>query len=300
MKISNELYARILDNLYDGLYFVDKNRIITYWNAAAEKITGFSAKEVIGKSCSDNILNHVDGEGNSLCLGLCPLIRTISNDQPCEVDAYLHHKEGHRLPVAIRASILKDENGDVIGGIELFSDISHRAVNDLKIKELEKLALLDSLTQLANRNYIDRTLTAKLEEKKRLNIPFGIFFMDIDNFKQINDCYGHDVGDIALKLLANTFQSNSRPFDLYGRWGGDEFVGIISNITRTELEELGNRIRQLVKSAFFFLKNEKLAVSISVGATLAEKKDTIDSLIKRADLLLYKSKEGGRDRLTIG
>jgi len=300
MSLEKVFYERIIENLHDGLYFVNRNRIITYWNKAAEQISGYTANEVVGTSCSDNILTHVDSEGNNLCTGMCPLAATITDGKPREVEVYMHHKDGHRIPVSVRVSTLPDRDGKIIGGVELFTDISNQAANQLRVKELEKLALLDNLTQLANRNYIEREIQSLLEEKRRLNVPFGILFIDIDHFKKFNDTYGHDVGDDVLKFVANTFVSNARAFDLYGRWGGEEFIGIIRNINDKDLEALGNRVRSLIENSYIIHENEKLNVTISIGATLVNANDSIDSLIKRADTNLYKSKKAGRNCLTIG
>jgi len=300
MHLVKDSFERIIENLHDGLYFVDRDRVITYWNKAAERISGFTANEVVGTSCSDNILTHVDSEGNSLCTGMCPLAATIADEKSREAEVYMHHKDGHRIPVSIRVSTLTDTDGKVLGGIELFTDISNQATNELRVKELEKLALLDNLTQLANRNYIEKEIQSRFEEKKRLNVPFGILFIDIDHFKNFNDIYGHNVGDDVLKFVSNTFVANARPFDLYGRWGGEEFIGIIRDINDKELELLGDRLRLLIENSYLILENEKLYVTISIGATLINENDTIDSLIKRADTLLYKSKAAGRNRLTIG
>ena len=300
MSYEIDSYERIVENLYDGLYFVDRDRIITYWNKAAEQISGFSANEVVGKSCSDNILTHVDIDGNTLCTGMCPLAATIADGKPREVEVYMHHKDGHRIPVSVRVSALTDRDGNIIGGIELFSDFSNQAANDLRVKELEKLALLDNLTQLANRNYIEREIQSRFEEKKCFNMPFGILFIDIDHFKKYNDIYGHPAGDEVLNFVANTFIANTRPFDLYGRWGGEEFIGIIRNINGKDLESLANRLRSLTENSYIIHENEKLYVTISIGATLAKENDTINTLIKRADTLMYKSKAAGRNCLTIG
>lgn len=299
MSLENN-YESIIDNLHDGLYFVDPDRIITYWNKAAEQISGFKAEEVIGKSCAENILTHVDCHGNNMCKSICPLATSIVNGNPHSAEIYMHHKKGHRIPISVRVSALRDSNNKIIGGIELFSDISNQAANELRLKELEKLALLDNLTQLANRTYIERDLKIRFEEYKRFNMPFGIFFIDIDHFKKFNDTYGHDIGDNVLKFVASTFVSNARPFDLYGRWGGEEFIGIIRNIAMDDLEQLGNRLRVLVENSYVIHENEKLSVTISIGATLANDNDTMDSLIKRADTLLYKSKKDGRNLLTTG
>ncbi len=300
MNLEKDSYQRIIENLHDGLYFVDRDRVITYWNKAAKQISGFTANEVVGKSCSDNILTHVDSDGNNLCTGMCPLAATIADGKPREAEIYMHHKDGHRIPVSVRIGTLTDRDDNIIGGVELFTDISNQAANELRVKELEKLALLDNLTQLANRNYIEREIHSRFEEKKRYNMPFGFLFIDIDHFKKFNDIYGHDVGDDVLKFVANTFIANTRPFDLYGRWGGEEFIGVIRNINGKDLELLGNRLRSLIENSYIIHKNEKLYVTISIGATLVNENDTIDSLIKRADTLLYKSKAAGRNCLTIG
>ena len=300
MTLTDDSFKRILDNLHDGLYFVDRKRVITYWNKAAERISGFTAAEVVGKSCADNVLTHVDGHGCALCTGICPLAETMCDGKLRQSDIYLHHKDGHRIPVSVRASPLTDAAGQIVGGIELFTDISHQAVNELRIIELERLALLDGLTQLANRTYVEREIHGKFEEMKRFDQPFGCLFMDIDHFKSVNDRFGHDVGDEVLKFVARTLVANARPFDVYGRWGGEEFVGIIRCIGEKDVERLGNRLRSLIETSYIMHEGRRISVTMSIGATLFRKTDSMESLVKRADELLYRSKQGGRNRLTLG
>lgn len=300
MRIDNDLFQRVVEGLHDGLYIVDRDRKISYWNSAAEEISGYSADEVIGASCSDNILTHVDSEGNQLCFGGCPLEQAIQDGRPREAEVYMHHKDGHRVPVSVRISTLKDQAGNIIGGVELFTDISNQDTNSLRVKELEKLALLDPLTQLANRSYMEKVIQIRLEEKKRLRVPFGVFFIDIDSFKNVNDTYGHNVGDRVLKYIARTFAVHSRPFDVYGRWGGEEFVGIIRNISVQDLEAFGNRLRMLIERSYISNEKEKLHVTVSIGATMVNDNDNVETLIKRADMLMYESKKEGKNRLTLG
>ena len=299
-QLGEDSWARIVENLHDGLYFVDSNRIITYWNKAAERISGFASAEVIGKCCADHILSHVDCNGASLCLGMCPLAATIADGIERSAEVYLHHKDGHRVPVLVRTSPLADPQGKILGGIELFTDISNIQANTLRVLELEKLALLDNLTQLANRNYIEKELLARFDEQKRFAIPCGILFIDIDHFKRVNDTYGHSVGDEVLRFIAQTFTANSRPFDLYGRWGGEEFLGIIRNITAEALENLGNRLRGLIENSYIIHDGKRLQVTVSIGATQVREHDTVAMLITRADALLYQSKQRGRNCLTSG
>ena len=300
MDIGTISYGSLVDNLYDGLYVVGEGRVIQYWNKAAERITGFTADEVIGRSCADNILTHVDSEGNRLCSGLCPLAKTIADRESRESEIFLHHKDGHRVPVSVRTSVLTDEVGTVLGGVELFTDISSLESMRLRVKELEDLAMLDKLTRLANRHYLENELFVRFEEMKRVGIKFGVLFMDIDHFQRFNDTYGHDVGDRVLRFVADTLVANARPFDVIGRWGGEEFVGIVRNVGREQLEELGNRLRLLVEASYIQTDSDRLHVTISIGATLVSEDDSVDSLIKRGDTLLYTSKQSGRNRLTMG
>jgi diguanylate cyclase (GGDEF)-like protein/PAS domain S-box-containing protein len=300
MDFGQDIFAKIVDNLHDGLYFVDTNRVVTFWNKAAERISGFTAREVVGKSCADNVLTHIDDEGNLLCRGMCPLAATIADGKFREAEVYLHHKNGHRVPVAVRTTTLTDAEGRIIGGIELFSDISHKTDNQLRINELERLALLDHLTQLANRSYLEKELRVCFEESKRFGLSFGLLFIDIDHFKKFNDTYGHDIGDAVLKFVANTFKANTRPFDLYGRWGGEEFLGIMRHINEKDLAGTGNRMCRLIENSYIVHQNDRIGVTISIGATMAKAHDNIDQLLKRADHLLYKSKTSGRNCLSIG
>jgi len=300
MDLGKDSYRKIIDQLRDGLYIVDRQRVVVYWNQAAEKISGFKAEEVVGVSCSDNILCHVNEYGTHLCQSGCPLSAAINTGAPHEAEVYLHHKDGHRVSVAVRATPLTDVDDKLIGAVEIFSDISSKSANELRLKELEKIAMLDRLTQIANRHFLEKELAARLEEKRRYRIPFGVLFVDIDDFKQVNDCYGHDTGDRVLQFVAATLNSNSRPFDLYGRWGGEEFLGIVRNVSRADLCHLGQRLRSLVGESFIQVDEKRVQVTISIGATMVLDNDSITTLLQRAYFLMYQSKAAGKNRLTQG
>ena len=118
---NTNLYKNIIDNLYDGVYFVDQDRVITYWNKGAERITGYQRDHVLGKSCSENILNHVTEDGLELCSGHCPLASCMDDGSIREADVYLHHADGHRVPVLVRAAPLREEYGRIFGAVEILA-----------------------------------------------------------------------------------------------------------------------------------------------------------------------------------
>jgi diguanylate cyclase (GGDEF)-like protein/PAS domain S-box-containing protein len=291
--------AGILDNLHYGLYVVDSSRRIIFWNKAAERITGFQRDEVIGKTCFNNILIHMDYEGKELCMRGCPLEFTIKDGTPREAEVFFHHKEGHRVPVSISVTQMKNDEGEIIG-IELFSESNPQASLRTKIAELEKLALLDPLTRLPNRRQLTSQLVSQLAMWNRSNIPFGVLFFDIDHFKLFNDEHGHNVGDIALQTVAKSLSAFVRPFDTIGRWGGEEFLGIFINTSAELLSDIAKRLCTLVRMSRVETVAGPLGVTVSIGGTVPTIRDTYDSLLKRADTMMYISKESGRDQATIG
>src|SRR5437867_7626236 len=116
--LGNRLYNEILDNLDDGVYVLDLQRNISYWNHGAESITGYTRSEVLGKGCRDNILKHVGEGGMSLCKGQSAGAHTIADGKSREVQLYLHHKDGRHLPVLVRSTPLRDANQRIIGAVE--------------------------------------------------------------------------------------------------------------------------------------------------------------------------------------
>jgi diguanylate cyclase (GGDEF)-like protein/PAS domain S-box-containing protein len=298
LEKSQPSYKEILDHLYEGVYCVDREGHITYWNEAAERITGFAAAMVLGSRCSDNILTHIDAQGKKLCLEGCPVTQTMMDGFPREAEVFLHHKGGHRVPVLVRVSPLKDATGAIIGAVELFSDNSARKAIAEHLKELEDLAFLDPLTRLANRRFLQMTLQIRLQELKRYGLTSGVIFLDIDGFKQVNDIYGHKVGDQILVMVGNTLITNSRPFDVIGRWGGEEFVGLLRNVDEKTIYTLVERYRVLLENAYLFTSHGPIRVTASIGATLARVGDNWEKAIERADRLMYVSKQTGKNRVT--
>jgi diguanylate cyclase (GGDEF)-like protein/PAS domain S-box-containing protein len=295
VDLNERLYKKILDNLYDGVYFVDLHRKITYWNRSAESITGYKGPDIIGRHCWDNILMHVDLKGRNICLGPCPLVRSMKEDAMLEQEVYLRHKDGHRIPVLVRASPIKNGKGRIIGAVEIFSDNSPRIDLEHKVEELQQLAMLDQLTGLSNRRYAELTIDTKLDEMRRYDWNFGVLFMDIDNFKKINDTYGHETGDKVLQMVAKTLYNGVRSSDIVSRWGGEEFVALIAHIDKQALCALADKLRILVEQSSFFAGQELVNVTVSIGGTISKKSDTVKELIDRADQFMYKGKLSGRN-----
>jgi PAS domain S-box/diguanylate cyclase (GGDEF) domain len=288
--------------LGEGAYCVDRSRRILHWNKMAEDITGYAADEVIGRNCYDNILQHIDCSGRELCADNhhCPLFLTMEDGLTRHSEVSLLHKNGQRIPVRIRAMPICGEGGRRIGALELFSE--ENIVDRLRheLDTMSKAVYADVLTGLPNRRYIEIRMQQSLEEWERYDWPFACFVMDIDYFKRINDKYGHDIGDQAICAVMNSAALACRGSDSVGRWGSDEAVAVIKNVDEKLLADLLGRVVETIRHIRIGERPSEISATVSIGASLARKGDTVQSLLKRADCALYASKNNGRDRFTLG
>ncbi len=298
-QFDNEFHKAIVDNLADGVYYVDPDRAITYWNHGAERITGYASAEVVGHHCFDNLLDHVDADGNSLCFTICPLAATMGDGQPREVSVWLRHADGFRKPVRVRTSPVRDAEGAIVGAVEVFSDDSAvlRARQDAD--RARRDALTDDLTGMPNRRLFDTALAGRIENLARYGWRFGLLIVDIDHFKAINDKYGHRFGDAVLTGVAATLHGAVRAGDVVARWGGEEFAVLVESPDESGLVETAERLRVLVAQSEVRSEGTSATVQVSVGGALAHPEDTSNSLFARADAALYGAKHSGRNRIEI-
>ena len=290
---SDDFWRRIVDTMSDGVYLVDMQRKITYWNKGASDISGYSAEEVIGRACQNNLLIHTDKNGCQLCLHGCPLTATFGDKVGRVMDVFLKHRNGHRVPVSVRTSPITDANGRVTGGVEVFRENSAQIAALEKAVEMEQLALIDPLTLVGNRRYTEKVLQERCDNFNRRGEKVVVLFADIDRFKAVNDTHGHDAGDAVLKVVARTLANNLRSFDFLGRWGGEEFVAILTNVDAARAAE---RCCALVRSCRLDWGGKVIQPTISIGAAVCQPGESPVALIARADAHLYMAKQTGRDR----
>ncbi len=296
--MDEQFYKNLIDNLYDGIYYVNRKGEINFWNKGAERITGFTSAEVMGLLCSANILRHISVDGLQLCIEGCPLKATLRDGRPRRAEAFLHHKEGHRVPISIKVTPIY-KNNEIVGAVEIFSDTSSRIDILKEIEALKKEILIDPLTNIGNRRFAEISLHNRLEILKLYQVPFGVLLLDIDHFKHVNDNYGHNVGDRVLTMVAQTLSNVLRRMDVLARWGGEEFVLIIPGADRKTLHEIAERIRTFVAQSWLTVNGNKLGVTVSVGGTLVQTHDTIHNVIQRADTFMYSCKQAGRNRVCL-
>jgi diguanylate cyclase (GGDEF)-like protein/PAS domain S-box-containing protein len=289
----------LLAAMSEAVYVVDRQRRVTYWNPAAERLTGYPADQVVGRCCRDGILNHVDHEGTSLCKSRCPLLATIGDGQPHDMLAFLHHRDGHRVPVAARAAALADPDGNITGAVEVFHDDSRNKMLKDRLDDVQRQALTDALTGIANRRMLTQVLRQRRGDQVRYGYAYAVLFADIDHFKQVNDTYNHDVGDRVLQMVSATLRDCTRTGDTVGRWGGEEFLVVATAGEADQVLNLAERARHLVASTWAQNGADRVAVTLSIGVALARPGEATDELVRRADMAMLAAKTKGRNRTVL-
>lgn len=297
-----DIYKAILDQTYDGVYFVDAEKRITYWNKGAESISGYQSKEVINFHCSDDLLCHIDTEGRGMCGPLCPLSRAVNGGQSTgQTRVYLKHKDGRRVPVDVVSSPISGPAGERLGAVQIFRDASIYEEEAKASELLSKLAAIDPLTELLNRRKIEMELDLELKKSKRLGLPLSLIFCDLDYFKQVNDQYGHQIGDEVLKGVSRQLQAGIREYDRAARYGGEEFLVMLPQTKAEIAAEIAERLRLSIER-WRLIHQEKLwpfKITISLGVAELNRDETLDSLIDRADKALYRAKQSGRNAVYV-
>ncbi len=285
----------MLEAMPQAVYALDLQRRITHWNPAAERLTGHAASDVLGRSCQDGLLSHVDDSGAPLCGTRCPLLAVMVDGASREARVFVHHRDGHRVPVRVHGSAIRDADGNISGAVESFTDDSRGRALERELGEAQKEALSDALTGLANRRMLHRVLEHHSDEYRRYQRSFAVLFVDIDDFKKVNDIHGHRAGDRLLRMVASTLDRSTRPSDTVGRWGGEEFLIVAPAGTEAEAFSLAERARRLVCSSWIDDEGRRVRVTVSVGAALVRSGETTGELIDRADGAMFAAKRKGRN-----
>ena len=289
----------LFDKLLSGVCFLNLDRQITYWNEAAEYFLGYSSGEVLGKPYCDWI--------NGSDLSLVPFCNRRADDTSLSmmsgafssVVTNLRHKDGYWIPLQVSCFPLLGQKDTVVGAALVFNHAREQQDLENRLSELSQIAYYDALTDIPNRRYLEEKLQEALrlwEEEQR---AFAGALGDIDFFKRVNDTYGHDMGDEVLREVASILAHNLRSSDVVGRWGGEEFLILLRNISAEDLVHRLNLLREAVGNTVVRLGGKEISVTISFGATEPRKGETPASLLSRIDDCLYRSKREGRNRVTF-
>lgn len=190
----------LLNSLFDGIYVTDRNRNILFWNRGAERMTGYSQEEVLGRSCRDDILNHIDEKGTLLCRNHCPLVKTLATGENVQAKVYPKHKDGRRFPVMTHIAPLRDEAGEIVAAIEVFRDMTTE--EDFRVLQEKFNAIIRKYVSTATLDEVQDQLESGAGGRARMR-DLSILYLDVVGFtafaerhtpeetaKLLNDLFG--------------------------------------------------------------------------------------------------------------
>ncbi|MDI6699550.1 MAG: diguanylate cyclase [Candidatus Saccharicenans sp.] len=294
-----DFVRQLLDYTTDGCALLDQDKKIIFWNRAAEDLTGFKREEMQGRCCQAEPALYTDYTGQSLCGENCMCEKVFKDKAPQVVEVFIQNKAGYRVPVRLKALPMLNPDGLAVGVALVFTSTSPAITIPLRVPELEKMQLLDLDTGIPNRLCMEMYLKNKISEFQKYNIPFGLIFADIDNYNKVQERFGRFNGAKLIRMIARTIQKNIRYLDMVARWDNEEFIICLLNIDENRLDIVANKLRLLVAESYITIETGLLNATISMGATLVQRFDTVESLVKRAEQLMLHSKWLGRNRVSL-
>lgn len=296
-KIENQQIFQnaILDNIRDGVIACDTTGKINLFNRAGQNLFGYSSPEEIPDSYAE--LKMFSQDGSAITVESSPLSIALEGNSVKNVEITTRAITGLKQSLRVNGQPMYDSESNKLGAV-----ISLHNFTDLKKarKQLQFMAYHDALTGLPNRRLFHDLLEQSFKQAHRNNMQVGVLFLDLDNFKGVNDVHGHAVGDQVLVEVASCLQQRLRESDIICRWGGDEFVvGLLDSTGKSGImrvaEQLGNSVEKSVHQT-----DESKNVSISIGVSIFPDHGSLpDRLIRNADVAMYRAKRKGKNRCEL-
>jgi len=281
-----EQRAKAFDYLFDAVVVTDMQGTITDWNKGAERLYGYPREEVLGQPV--NIL-HVPEDREKITE---EVISAVGEFGKWSGEIRMLHKNGQVGWIESMCVPIYDDDNNMIGALGVNRDITDR-VNETR--RLQHLAHYDQLTSIPNRYLLLDRITHLIAQSQRTNSKFALLYIDLDNFKTINDTKGHVIGDQLLQEAALRLTRSVRHSDTLARIGGDEFALILENLSsQHDISKMAESLINALKPPFI-LDNEEFTISCSIGiAIYPDSGTTTTELISASDTAMYKAKHLGR------
>lgn len=286
----------ILSSAGEAILGLDRNGKATFVNPAAARMLGYNSEQLIGHSIHE-LLRHPKTNGDGFSNDKCAIYATIAEGKPRHVtDDVLWRRDNTSLPVEYVSTPLW-ENGNVIGSVIVLKDITERKAHAAL---LEYRANHDALTNLPNRTFLSHHLTQVVSRAFWDKRVAAVLFLDLDNFKKVNDTLGHDFGDLLLQVVGQRLIDCIRDGDSVSRLGGDEFVLVLADIAKpTDISLIAQKILKALSNPFEINKTE-LYITASLGISVYPTDgESAETLLKNADTAMYRAKEKGKNQFEL-
>lgn len=276
-----EIYRDLMESLPVGLCVVDIEKRIVLWSSGAEQITGHMRHEVIGHNCIGEALLHCDQPGCEFCSEECPLARAIKTAQPTQAIGFLHHKDGHEIPVRVRAVPVHNAHGSILGAVETFEEQSN-ADAEHREEGFHIPGALDEETRVASRTLMCAHLRATLGTFTELQVPFSVLYLRLEGLAHFRSSFGPKAASKLLRVVAKTLETALWRSDFVGRWAEDEFLVILNGCRSEDLPLVRERLRRMVANDSIEWWGDRRSLPVTIGHATAEVGDTLEPLVERA------------------
>ncbi len=293
----NESMRLLLESTGEGIYGVDIDGRCTFANRAAVSMFGFPLDELLGKIIHI-LTHHTHKDGRPYPNEDCPVYQAFRTNTPIHINNEVFwRKDGTSFPVEYSTYPIINDKQIITGSVTIFRDVTEAQ----KItNKMNFLAQHDSLTGLLNRYSFEQRIAKVLESAHTENSVHVACYLDLDQFKLVNDTCGHLAGDEMLKLIAHLLKDNIRKHDILARLGGDEFGLLLEDCTLEQAAELGKKLCLAVKD-FRFLWDEKIFnIGVSIGiSAISKDSQSVQHIFSDIDSACYIAKENGRNRIHV-
>ena len=278
----SDVCRNILESLPVGLCVVDMEKKIVFWSNGAERITGHLRHEVVGHSCVAEALLHCDQPGCEFCKEDCPIGRAIKTSHPAEAIGYLHHKDGHEVPVRIRAVPVHNAHGSIIGALETFEDEQSAASLDDRGDELNLPGCVDEVTGVASHAMMQSHLRETLGTFADVQVHFGVLFFRLEGLERFRANFGPEAAASLLRVVGHTLAAALWKTDFVGRWSDDQFLVILNGCREEALHSVRERIRRMLTGNSIEWWGERRSLPVSIGQATVQTGDNLEALLERA------------------
>jgi diguanylate cyclase (GGDEF)-like protein/PAS domain S-box-containing protein len=283
-----ELYSKIFDNTNEAIILTDEKGITVAINKAFKRVTGYSDKEIIGKNPNIRQSGKHDREF------YINMWKELLTKGSWTGEMFNKHKNGTIYPELMNINTITNEKNEVTNFVGIFQNIEQQKIIESR---LQKMAHYDALTNLPNRTLFYDRLDKAIQRANRDKSMLSIIFLDLDNFKNINDSLGHAAGDIVLSETSKRLKKIVRDSDTVARLGGDEFVIILEKVNQlSDVSYIADKIIHEIKLPIKLKNNEECSIGISLGiSTYPNQTDDKKELLSFADSAMYEAKESGKN-----
>ncbi len=297
LRESEERLRFITENAHDIVWQLDSEHRFTYVNGADERLRGFARDEVLGHRFTE-WLTPVGQAVFEHALAIPTAdVRTGAPCAAMRFEVEMRCKNGGTFWAEINATPIHGADGGIVGYIGVTRDTTeHRKTREI----LREQSIRDPLTNLFNRRFLDESLDRELARARRDGVPLAVLMIDIDHFKRLNDTHGHPAGDEVIRRLGKLLRSGARGGDLPCRYGGEEFLLVLPNITAATAAERAEQWRAAFAGECVRVGERVIQSTISIGVAIFPwHGDCRETLIRAADDALYAAKRAGRNRVVV-